>query len=71
MGRGALAGYLKTLAAEVAADRVTVNLVLPGRIETNRMKHVYGAVAEGPGGLRRAGTGRCPGQNPGGPVRYP
>ncbi len=32
LGRAALAGYLKTLAAEVAADNVTVNLLLPGRI---------------------------------------
>ncbi|POX42826.1 3-oxoacyl-ACP reductase [Streptomyces sp. Ru73] len=46
VGRGALAGYLKTLAAEVAADGVTVNMVLPGRIETDRMKQVYGAVSE-------------------------
>lgn len=35
-GRAALAGYLKTLAGEVAADGVTVNMVLPGRIETSR-----------------------------------
>ena len=46
VGRGALAGYLKTLAAEVAADGVTVNLVLPGRIETDRLTQVYGAVSE-------------------------
>ena len=36
LGRSALAGYLKTLAAEVAADGVTVNLLLPGRIATDR-----------------------------------
>ena len=30
-GRAALAGYLKTLSNEVAADGVTVNMVLPGR----------------------------------------
>jgi 3-oxoacyl-[acyl-carrier protein] reductase len=35
--RAALAGYLKTLAGEVAADGVTVNLVLPGRIDTDRI----------------------------------
>ncbi|WP_031470959.1 SDR family oxidoreductase [Sciscionella sediminilitoris] len=45
VGRNALAGYLKTLAAEVASDGVTVNLVLPGRIETDRMSQVYGAMA--------------------------
>ena len=37
VGRAALAGYLKTLAGEVAADGVTVNLVLPGRINTDRV----------------------------------
>lgn len=35
--RGALAGLLKTLAAEVAADGVTVNTLLPGRIATDRV----------------------------------
>ncbi|OLT09365.1 3-oxoacyl-ACP reductase [Pseudonocardia sp. CNS-139] len=35
--RGALAGYLKSLANEVAPDGVTVNMVLPGRIDTDRV----------------------------------
>src|SRR4029453_16295949 len=35
-GRAALAGYLKTLAAEVALDEVTVNLLLPGRTVPER-----------------------------------
>ncbi|MCY7288024.1 MAG: SDR family oxidoreductase [Cryobacterium sp.] len=37
IGRAGLAGYLKTLATEMAADGVTVNMVLPGRIDTNRV----------------------------------
>jgi len=37
IGRAGLAGYLKTLAGEVAADGVTVNMVLPGRIDTDRV----------------------------------
>lgn len=45
-GRVALAGYLKTLAAEVAADGVTVNLVLPGRIATDRVAHLDAARAQ-------------------------
>lgn len=36
-GRAALAGYLKTLAGEVAVSGVTVNMVLPGRIDTDRV----------------------------------
>jgi 3-oxoacyl-[acyl-carrier protein] reductase len=44
--RAALAGYLKTLAGEVAADGVTVNMVLPGRIDTDRVAVLDSAVAE-------------------------
>jgi 3-oxoacyl-[acyl-carrier protein] reductase len=44
--RAALAGYLKTLATEVAADGVTVNMVLPGRIATDRTTSIDKATAE-------------------------
>lgn len=43
--RAALAGLLKTLANEVAADGVTVNLVLPGRIATERLDNLDRAAA--------------------------
>jgi len=46
VGRAALAGYLKTLATEVAGDGVTVNLVLPGRINTDRLVSLDQAAAE-------------------------
>jgi 3-oxoacyl-[acyl-carrier protein] reductase len=46
IGRAALAGYLKTLAAEVAPDGVTVNMVLPGRIDTDRVAALDSAAAE-------------------------
>lgn len=46
IGRAGLAGYLKTLAGEVAADGVTVNMVLPGRIDTARVVALDTAVAE-------------------------
>lgn len=46
IGRAALGGYLKTLATEVAADGVTVNVLLPGRIATARTDAVDRAVAE-------------------------
>jgi 3-oxoacyl-[acyl-carrier protein] reductase len=45
LGRAALAGYLKTLAAEVAADGVTVNLLLPGRIATERVAQLDAAAS--------------------------
>jgi 3-oxoacyl-[acyl-carrier protein] reductase len=44
--RAALTGYLKTLATEVAADGVTVNIVLPGRIDTDRIGVLDRANAE-------------------------
>lgn len=50
LGRAALAGYLKTLAVEVAGRGVTVNMVLPGRIDTDRVHQLDRASAE------RAGT---------------
>lgn len=46
MGRAGLAGYLKTLAGEVAIDGVTVNMVLPGRIDTDRVGALDQAAAE-------------------------
>lgn len=46
LGRSALAGYLKTLAGEVAASGVTVNMVLPGRIDTDRVASLDAAAAE-------------------------
>ncbi len=45
-GRAALAGYLKTLASEVAADGVTVNMLLPGRISTDRMRSLDATIAD-------------------------
>lgn len=38
--RGAVAGWSKTLAAEVASKGVTVNMVLPGRIDTDRVRQL-------------------------------
>ena len=37
--RPGVAGLFKTLAADVARDNITVNLVLPGRILTDRLMH--------------------------------
>lgn len=46
IGRAALAAYLKTLATEVARDGVTVNVLLPGRIATDRIRSLDAARAE-------------------------
>ena len=47
--RAMLASWCKTLAAEVAADGVTVNLLLPGQIATDRLtsRHAGMAAAQG------------------------
>lgn len=44
--RGALVGWNKTLAAEVASNGVTANLLLPGRIHTDRIDELDGANAK-------------------------
>jgi 3-oxoacyl-[acyl-carrier protein] reductase len=44
--RPAVAGLFKTLAADVAKDGITVNLVLPGRIMTDRFSHHQRTLAE-------------------------
>jgi 3-oxoacyl-[acyl-carrier protein] reductase len=50
--RSALGGWAKTLASEVAADGITVNLVLPGRIATDRIGELDAANAKAQGKSR-------------------
>ncbi|WP_343504437.1 SDR family oxidoreductase [Alloyangia pacifica] len=44
--RGAVAGWSKTLAEEIAPHGVTVNMVLPGRIATDRLAQLDGIKAD-------------------------
>ncbi|MFT0860554.1 SDR family oxidoreductase [Ancylobacter sp. G4_0304] len=44
--RASIVGWAKTLAAEVAAEGVTVNCVLPGRIHTTRTDELDAAAAK-------------------------
>lgn len=39
-GRGALAGWMKTASARVAADGVTINGILTGRVQTPRIEEI-------------------------------
>jgi len=57
MIRPGLTGWLKTLARELGPNGITVNCVAPGRIETDRLAHLY---PDGPTeeGLREIPLGR-------------
>lgn len=44
--RSALVGWSKTLAGEVGRDGVTVNVLLPGRVHTERVDEIDGAAAK-------------------------
>lgn len=41
--RPGVVGWLKTLARELGPDGITVNTIAPGRIDTDRLRSVYGA----------------------------
>ena len=43
--RSSVVGFMKTLAGEVAADGVTVNVLAPGRIATDRTRSIDAALA--------------------------
>jgi 3-oxoacyl-[acyl-carrier protein] reductase len=63
-GRSALAAWLKTAAREVAGDGVTINGVLPGRFDTERIVEIDRARAERigrtPDDVRRANEAGVP-----------
>jgi len=44
--RPGLLGGFRTLARQLAADGVTFNTILPGRIATDRIMHLYGSLDE-------------------------
>ena len=41
--RPGVVGWLKTLARELGPDGITVNTIAPGRIDTERLRSIYGA----------------------------
>lgn len=57
--RAMLASWMKTLAAEVAADGITVNLLLPGQIATDRLASLHQGRAAASGLTREEVTARA------------
>jgi 3-oxoacyl-[acyl-carrier protein] reductase len=72
--RLALVGWSKTLSREVAAEGVTVNIVVPGRIATKRIRQLDEMRAEREGRpldeIVRASTSAIPMQRYGDPQEY-
>jgi 3-oxoacyl-[acyl-carrier protein] reductase len=54
--RAGATGFLKTLALEVAADGVTVNSVLPGLHDTDRLRQLHGGDLTGAASQQPTGT---------------
>jgi len=74
LGRAALAGYLKTLANAVAAQGITVNSLLPGRIATPRARQIAEAAAAQSGipyaNVEQSVTGEIPAGRYGEPEEF-
>ena len=74
IGRTALASYLKMLATEVAPDGVTVNMLLPGRVETERVRRLDAERARRSGievdAVRAASAAAIPARRHGTPAEF-
>jgi 3-oxoacyl-[acyl-carrier protein] reductase len=56
--RPGVIGWLKTLARELGPDGITVNSIAPGRIDTDRLRDVYGDDGPSPSDLAQIPLGR-------------
>lgn len=56
--RPGVVGWLKTLARELAGDGITVNVIAPGRIDTERLRALSGPGGPSPGDLEDVPAGR-------------
>jgi 3-oxoacyl-[acyl-carrier protein] reductase len=67
--RSTLVGWSKSMANETAGDGVTFNMLLPGRIDTERLKELDAANAKRSGKEPGGGCQGGPGPDPGRPLR--
>ena len=74
IGRAALAGLIKTLASEVAGNGVTCNMIMPGRIRTDRVNDLDEQAAKREGtssdSVRAASEARIPAGRYGTPAEF-
>ena len=56
--RPGVIGWLKTLARELGADGITVNTIAPGRVDTERLRDVYGDAGPSAADLAQIPVGR-------------
>ncbi|MFE3837608.1 SDR family oxidoreductase [Pseudogemmobacter sonorensis] len=72
--RSSLVGFMKTLAGEVAGDGVTVNVIAPGRIETDRVRAIDKGVSDRSGKdveeVRKASAATIPAGRYGAPEEF-
>ncbi|MEM6677919.1 MAG: SDR family oxidoreductase [Pseudomonadota bacterium] len=72
--RGALVGWSKSLSTDLAADGITVNMILPGRIHTERVDQLDEAAAKRTGqsleAMREAARGAIPAGRYGAPSEF-
>jgi 3-oxoacyl-[acyl-carrier protein] reductase len=69
--RAMLASWCKTLASEVAADGVTVNMLLPGQIATDRLASLHAGMAAAQGVAAEQVTARSVAAIPAGRLGRP
>ncbi len=56
--RPGVVGWLRTLARELGPDGITVNTIAPGRIDTDRLRSLYGEDGPSPEALTAIAAGR-------------
>ena len=56
--RPGVIGWLKTLARELGAEGITVNTIAPGRVDTERLRDVYGDAGPSAADLAQIPVGR-------------